>query len=182
MNKLFIWIGICLFLGPLYSCAPKPVVRYYYPNKPDLVVYEYCSADAYGAKLSKETIGAISRFNAFSNLQGSSIEKIYIIREFKITTTQILESYAMVQVRYDFLATLQLNGQIPLDPRVNTLPSYVDFLVVLENGLWKIKNGSIPPSIYKDPALKYLNSLADKGTPEEKEKIELLIQQLEILN
>lgn len=179
MKKFYFWICICLLLGPLCLGAYSPADKYYYPNTPDLVVYEYCSADAYGAKLSKETIDSISKFNAFSNLQDINIDKIYIIREFKILRTQILESYATVWVKYDYLAILQPNGEIPLDPRISNLPNYVYFILKRENGLWKIIKGAITPSVYKEPVLKYLSSLAEKSPTEERDKLELLSQQLE---
>jgi len=182
MKKLYRWISICLLLGPLFSCGSSSKYDYRYPGSPDLVVYSYCSADAYGAKLSKETARSISRFNSGSNIPEQTIDKIYVIREFKVSRTQVLASYATVWVNYDYLAILQPHGQIPLDPRVTSLPNYFDFVLVLENDLWKIKKGMVPPCITKDKALEYLRTLRDTGTAEEREKIELLIQQLVILN
>jgi hypothetical protein len=182
MKKYCIWIFICILFSLLLSCATGTKDSYYYPNKPDLVVYSYCNADAYGAKLSNETAKSISRFNSMANIPEQTLDKIYIIREFKVSRTQVLESYATVWVKYNYLAILQPNSQIPLDPRVNTLPNYFDFVLVLENGLWKIKKGMVPPCITKDKALKYLQTLLDASTTEERDKIELIIQQLEILN
>ncbi len=182
MKKFYHWIGISLLFGLQFSCASKSIDNYRYPNSPDLVVYSYCNADAYGAKLSKETAKSISRFNSMSNIPEQTIDKIYVIRKFKVSKTQIIESYATVWVKYDYLAILQPNGEIPLDPRVNTLPSYTDFILALENGLWKIKKGMVPPCISKDRALEYLHTLEDTSTPEEREKIDLIAQQLEILD
>jgi hypothetical protein len=182
IKKFYHWIALCSLAGGLLSCASAVQDNYSYPSNPDLVVYSYCSADAYGAKLVKETAKSISRFNAISNIPELTIDKIYVIREFKVSRTQVIESYATVWVHYDFLAILQPNNQIPLDPRVTTLPNYAEFVLVLENGLWKIKKGMVTPCITKDKALEYLGTLRDIGTAEEKDKIELLIHQLEILN
>ena len=182
MKNKYVWLFICALFTPLFSCAPAAVDNYRYPNTPDLVVYSYCNADAYGAKLSKETAKSIARFNSISNIPEQNTDKIYIIREFKVSKTQVLESYATVWVKYDYLAILEPFGQVPLDPRVSVLPNYFDFILVQENGLWKIKKGMVPPCISKDKALEYLRALQDTCPVEEKDKIILIIQQLEILN
>lgn len=173
---------IALFLV-LCSCAPGSTGRQVkiegYPNKPDLVVYEFCDADAYGARLSEDTIKTVGKYFPNGVSLKADASKIYVITDFKIRGFQVLEDYATVQVKYTLVAVLD-NNQLLAD--IKQIPTNVDFILTRENGLWKISDTKIPPCVYKETVLTYLDKISEKATPEDKVKLQYLGFELKDIN
>ena len=174
--------GVVLFLV-LCSCASvntgKQVKIEGYPNKPDLVVYEFCDADAYGARLSEDTMKMVRKYFAGSVSLPVDTSKIYVITDFKIKGFQVLEDYATVQVKYTLVAIVE-NNQLITD--IKTIPPNVDFILTRENGLWKISASKIPPCVYKETVLTYIDGLSEKASAEEKVKLQYLGFELKDIN
>ncbi len=178
-KKYFLIILFLVFC----SCAPantgKQVKIEGYPNKPDLVVYEFCDADAYGARLSEDTIKTVSKYFPGGVSLKADTGKIYVITDFKIRGFQVLEEYATVQVKYTLVAVLD-NNQLVTD--IAQIPTNVDFILTKENGLWKISATKIPPCVYKETVLTYLDKISEKASPEDKVKLQYLGFELKDIN
>jgi hypothetical protein len=183
MRRSYIWVFLCLVLC---ACATMPAGKEVkienYPNKPDLVVYEYCTADAYGARLSTGTVQSISRYCAASNSLEVKTDKILVIDEFKLEKTQVIEDYATVQVKYKYLVILKPLAQDSLNDKVQGLPNYVNFILSRENGLWKITSAPPEPCVYKETALSFIDNLSNTLNDEQKVKVQYLGYELKDIN
>jgi hypothetical protein len=141
-----------------------------YPSKPDLVVYEYCKADAYGSRLTPETAELTSRFYSLTSPPELGWNYIYLIRDYKIQQTIEKGDTATVYVIYDYMATLNIDKA---DVYVEDMPFLVEFNLVKERGGWKIAAFKTLPCVYKETALAYLKERF-KGAGSQKQEDEML--------
>ncbi len=141
-----------------------------YPSKPDLVVYEYCKADAYGSRLSPETAELTSRFYSVNSPPELGWNYIYLIRDYKIQQTIEKGDTATVYVIYDYMATLNVDTA---DVYVEDMPFLVEFNLVKERERWKIAAFKTLPCVYKETALAYLKERF-KGAGSQKQEDEML--------
>ncbi|MDD5492434.1 MAG: hypothetical protein PHV60_07130 [bacterium] len=141
-----------------------------YPSKPDLVVYEYCKADAYGSRLTSDTAELTSRYYSVNSPPELGWNYIYLIRDYKIQQTIEKGDTATVYVIYDYMATLNVDKA---DVYVEDMPFLVEFNLVKERGLWKIAAFKTLPCVYKETALAYLKERF-KGAGNQKQEDEML--------
>jgi hypothetical protein len=148
-------------------------------NKPELVVYEYCKADAYGARLSTDTVKATTKFYVQNSPPELGWTYIYLISDFKVQQTLVEGDTAKVFIIYDYLATLDL---VKKDVYVEDFPFLVEFNLTKENGLWKINSFKTLPCVYKDAALAFLkNQFKSSTNQDEEDRLLALIEKVKAL-
>ncbi len=150
-----------------------------YPSKPDLVVYEYCKADAYGSRLTDETSELTSRYYSANSPPELGWNYIYLIRDYKIQQTIEKGDTAVVYVIYDYMATLNVDKS---DVYVEDMPFLVEFNLVRERNLWKIAAFKTLPCVYKETALAYLKErFKGSGNQRQEDEMLSLIQKVKTL-
>lgn len=186
MAKIFLIIMVLLVLcscaattGTTTSSNRQVLSISAYPTKPDLVVYEYCKADAYGSRLSSETAELTSRFYSVNSPPELGWNYIYLIRDYKIQQTIEKGDTATVYVIYDYMATLNIDKA---DVYVEDMPFLVEFNLVKERGGWKIAAFKTLPCVYKETALAYLKErFKSSGNQKQEDEMLSLIQKVKTL-
>lgn len=176
VNKYSFTVIVLLILAG-FGCATNKSLQL--ANRPELVVYEYCKEDAYGARLSTDTIKFAEKYYVRESPPELGWTYIYLISDYKIQ--QITESgdTATVNVIYNYLATLDL---VKKDVYVEDFPFLVEFNLNKEDGIWKIASFKTLPCVYKETALNYLKQqFKSTATQEDEDRLLSLMEKVKAL-
>ncbi|PIV20898.1 MAG: hypothetical protein COS40_10205 [Deltaproteobacteria bacterium CG03_land_8_20_14_0_80_45_14] len=144
-------------------------------SSPDDVVKRFCKLDSEGKRLSSRTWGSFLPLVTWAEeiTAGESIKVIHIIENFNIENTLVHDSIASVFVRYNYLGvTDTVEFSKPLKQE-----QVIEFRLLKQNRIWKIKEPVIAPHVNWESAIEYLKPAIDER-PERKKQLELIIEKI----
>ncbi len=143
-------------------------------NRPEDIVKKYYMADLDGARLTTEGYKAIKPLITWEDEPGW--DEVFITKKAYISKIEKLSNNKLsIEVRYEILGDLE--GADNLCRLV--LVEVINFILIKENGQWKINSPIFPPHVSPIVASKHLEKLITKEKDKERvDKLKILIKQL----
>jgi hypothetical protein len=134
------------------------------------IVRRFCKLDSEGQRLSSETFASILPLVTWEEEAG---DVIFVILGYKIGIPIIVNSTATVSVEYQYLGSTDSIGFTDDQKRKRI----INFKLVKQNGIWKIKEPVTAPHVYWETAIKYLKTISNYE-PMRTKQIETIIKMI----